>query len=44
MKSLPPSSRSPQNLILSQYSEEFCQQLKRKIAAFEGFVNLNALA
>ncbi len=44
MKSLPLTCCWPQNLILSQFSVEASLQLKRKTAAFEAFVNLNALA
>ena len=44
MKAFPTSSRWPKNTILSDFSESKREQIKRKIAAIEGFVNLNALA
>ena len=44
MKSLPPTSRWPKNLIIDQLPEKKRPLLKRKMAAMERFVNLNALA
>ena len=44
MKAFPPSSRWPKNTILSDFSASKREQIKHKIAAIEGFVNLNALA
>ena len=43
MKSLPSTPRWPKNLIVDQIPEKKRPLLKRKMAAMEAFVNLNAL-
>jgi len=43
MKSLPATPRWPQNLIIDKLPVKDRPLLKRKMAAMEGFVNLNAL-
>lgn len=44
LKSMETASRWPQNLHLSDYSEEVQAQVARKVEAFERFINLNAIA
>ena len=44
MKDMVALERQPKDLIINQYQEEKQQQFKRKVEAFERFVNVNAIA
>jgi hypothetical protein len=44
LKLMPPAPRWPQNLRLSDYPQDFRQQVARKLEACERFVNLHAIA
>jgi DDE superfamily endonuclease len=44
LKFMPPAPRWPKNLGLADYPNLFCQQVARKVEAFERFVNLQAIA
>ena len=44
LKSMDKISRWPKNLVLADFDDDFQAQVNNKVAAFERFVNLNAIA